>query len=272
MALTLARPLLYKRVSMSLDHNSGPIFTSVWVLIGLLIISPFQTELITDNWSLLISNYSVTGLLIVKGFMLWLLFYNGQVLTEKSLSASKFALPTALGGIAIINSFLGENLETNEWIAALGLCFLGTCFAFRGHLQEIGGRGQRLFVKLVGLSIICATLDYLILLEANWYILLIITNLMMLCVCCFRHISKQVWRSALFDKNAIFAGSIFSAGELLKFYLMVSIIPMTVIISAQVAMIPIILVLSSLIWGERGWKEQMVWGVFSVGLLVVLLL
>lgn len=105
-----------------------------------------------------------------------------------------------------------------------------------------------------------------------WYFLLLTTNLLMLIISLLRRVSLDVWKSAFFKKEAIFAGSIFSAGELLKFYLMVSILPMTVVISAQVAIIPIILVLSAVIWGERGWKEQLIWGILSSGLLLLLFL
>lgn len=270
--LALARPLLYKKVSMTLDHDSGPIFTSVWVLIGLLIVFPFYGGLLLENWQLVFFNPLLLGLLILKGGFLWFLFFNGQVLTRQSLSAAKFVLPTALGLIAIINSFLGEVLETKEWIAALGLCVFGIIFSLRGHLQDLGNKGRFLYFKLVGISIICATLDYLILLDTNWYILLLSTNFLMLMIAFFRKIPAQTWKSALFQKEAMLAGSVFSAGELLKFYLMVSILPMTVVISAQVAVIPVILILSSVIWGERGWKEQFLWGVLSVGLLLLLFL
>lgn len=47
--LSLARPLLYKKASMTLDHNSGPIFTGVWVLIALCAVYPFYGTLIQQG-------------------------------------------------------------------------------------------------------------------------------------------------------------------------------------------------------------------------------
>lgn len=270
--LALARPLLYKKASMVLKHDSGPIFTSVWVLLGLIAISPFYGTLFFDGMHDMASEYWIAALLLLKGCVLWLLFFNGQVLTEQSLSAAKFVLPTALGAIAITNSVLGEVLTLKEWIAALGLCILGVSFAFRGHVQELGAQGRFLFLKLVCLSIIAATLDYIILSHINWYFLLFVTNFLMLFVALLRRPALTVWKDALFRKESIFAGSVFTVGELLKFYLMVSVLPMTVVISAQVAVIPMILILSALIWGERSWKEQLVWGILSVGLLLLLFL
>ena len=270
--LVLARPLLYKKVSMTLDHDSGPIFTAVWVLIGLVLVFPLYGHLLTGALSDLKSNYLLLSLLVLKGGLLWFLFYNGQALTRQSLSAAKFVLPTALGFIAIINSFLGEVLEIKEWVAALGLCALGIVFSLRGHLQELGNKGRFLFFKLVMTSIVTATLDFIILKETNWYVLLFITNLLMLFICVLRRNSLSLWKNALFRKETMFAGSVFSAGELLKFYLMVSVIPMTVVISAQVSIIPVVLILSAVLWGERGWKEQLLWGVLSVILLLLLFL
>lgn len=257
---------------MALDYESGPIFTSVWVLMGLLFVSPFYGDLLLQSWGDFKSDYMLWVLLILKGGFLWMLFYNGQVLTRQSLSAAKFFLPTALGFIAIINYFLGEVLTSKEWVAALGLCGLGVVFSFRGHVQELGIEGRFLFYKLVVISIIAASLDFFILSETNWYVLLLTTNIFMLFVCLLRKIKRDVWKKALFRKEAVMAGSVFSAGELLKFYLMVSILPMTVVISAQVAVIPVVLILSSVIWGERGWKEQLLWGVCSAGLLLLLFL
>jgi len=271
--LALARPLLYKKVSMTLDHDSGPIFTSVWVLIGLAIAFPWYGYLLLDGFHDLKHDHLLTVvLLIVKGGVLWLLFYNGQVLTRQSLSAAKFCLPTALGFIAIINGFLGEVLEIKEWVAALGLCVLGIVFSLRGHLQELGLSGRFLFYKLVGISIISATLDFVILQDTNWYVLLFVTNIFMLVACVFRKNSFALWKSSLLRKETIIAGSVFSVGELLKFYLMVSVIPMTVVISAQVSIIPVVLILSSVLWGERGWKEQLLWGGLSLSLLLLLFL
>lgn len=255
---------------MVLDHDSGPIFTGLWVVIALLLVYPFYGDLLRQGIENIIGDYSLILLLIFKGCVLWILFYNAQVLTEKSLSATKFSLPVALGFIAIVNSFLGESLEIKEWIAAFSLCALGIIFSLRGHLQELGISGRILFFKLVLISIVAATLDFLILSETNWYVLLLVTNITMIFISAVRGTSINIWKSALFRKEAIFAGSVFSIVELVKFYLMVSILPMTVVISAQVAIIPIILVLSAVIWGERGWKEQLIWGILSSGLLLLL--
>jgi len=268
--LALARPLLYKKVSMALDHESGPIFTSVWVVIGLLVVFPWYGHLLTETIGDMPAY--LWGLLVLKGVFLWLLFYNGQALTRQSLSAAKFFLPTALGVIAIINVFLGETLEVQEWVAAFGLCVLGIVFSLRGHLQDLERSGKFLFYKLVCISILSASLDFIILKEVNWYVLLFTTNIFTFAVCVLRRNSLSLWKGALFRKEAVLAGSVFSIGELLKFYLMVSILPMTVVISAQVSIIPVVLILSALLWGERGWKEQLLWGVLSASLLLLLFL
>ncbi len=270
--LALARPLLYKKVSMTLDHDSGPIFTSLWVLIGLVVAFPWYGDLLMGEVNNLKSNYLLLCLLVLKGGALWFLFYNGQALMRQSLSAAKFVLPTALGFIAIINSVLGEVLEIKEWVAALGLCALGIVFSLRGHLQELGAQGKLLFLKLIVISITTATLDFLIFKETNWYVLLLSTNFLMLVISVCRRVPLEIWQKSLFGRDSMLAGSVFSAGELLKFYLMVSVLPMTVVISAQVAILPVVLILSALLWEERGWKEQLIWGILSVSLLLLLFL
>lgn len=257
---------------MVMDHNSAPIFQAFWVLIGLLMTFPWYSDLLVSELEKLSFSYSLWLLLLLKGGFLWLLIYNGQVLTRHSMSAANFVLPTALGVIAIINSYLGEELAPLEWIAALGLCALGIIFSLHGHVQELGSGGKILFFKLICFAIACATSDFLILKETNWYVLLLTTNIFLLFICLARRISFDIWRQSIFRKEAALAGSVFGVDELIKFYLMVSIIPMTVIISVQAAIIPIILTLSSLLWGERGWKEQFLWGVLSASLLLLLFL
>lgn len=272
MVLTTASALAYKLASQKLSHHSAPAYTAIWVLIGLALVFIPYKSLFFQGLDDAINYPFLVIILVVKGFFIWFLFYKRLVLVEKSLSASSFFMPTALGFIAVINSFLGENLTALEWGAAVGLCLLGVAFFLRGHIQELGKSGRFIFIQLVFVIIILATLDQVILQKTNWFFLLLSTNLVMLFITLCKKIPLQEWRLILLSKESILAGSLFSASELLKFYLMVTILPMSVVISGQVAIIPIVLVLSSLIWGERSWKEQLIWGIISTLLLLLLFL
>ena len=270
--LSILQPLAFKVTSVRLNKQTGPIFLSVWTFFGLFCTWNIFGNLLVQEMVRVIHTPYLVILLLCKGSLLWLLFHDSLSLAEKSLSAHSYYLPTALGAIAIGNSFLGEHLNWWEWIAAIGLCFAGILFSLRGHLQELSLKEKLLYFKLVLLSIATGLLDQAILIQTNWYVLLSITNFILLIFCAVRTRDFQIWKSALSHKMAIITGIVFTSRELLKFYMMVSILPMSVVLSAQVAVIPVVLVLSALIWNERSWKEQTVWGLVSLSFLFILII
>lgn len=262
--------MAFKRASHSLPHDIGPVYTCGWILIGLILWFCFSNTLFFEGINDVREAPILAGLLLLKGVFIWVLFSKGMELTQYSLSARSYLLPSSIGFIAIINNFLGESLTLQQWVAVIGLFILGVSFFFRGHIQALSKQGRLLFLFLIFTTICCATLDQLILSDTNWFVLLLFTNLVALSVSFSKKISGEYLKAAFVSAKAVMAGVAFMVTEMLKFYLMVSIFPMSVVISVQVATIPIILVLSAVIWGERGWKEQLIWGILSAGLLLLL--
>ncbi len=262
--LCILQRLIFKVCSMRLNHQTGPIFIASWVLIGLVVTWPIFGDLFTKEVGKLFVQPYLLLLIAGKGMLLWVLFHDQLSLAEKSLSAQSYYAPTGLGAVAVCNSFLGEELSALQWTSALGLCFLGIVFSFHGHLQELGTREKRLYFKLIFVMILSAVLDQAILIQTNWFILLMLSSAILLVFCLFKTRDREVWKNAIFNKLAILTGAVFAARELLKFYMMVSIYPMSVVLSAQVAAIPIVLILSSVIWKERTWQEQLLWGTGSL--------
>ncbi len=270
--LSILASVFYKRASLTLNHQTAPIFTPLWVLLGTIVAFPFYGELLLTGLEDLKQYVFILFLCILKGVFMWWGVLKNQNLIEKSLSASSFIFPLSLGLIAIFNSFLGEDLAVKEWIAVLGLCVIAFSFFMYGHMRELSFHGKGLFIKLVMLTIILAVIDQIILTHTNWFLLLILSNMTMLVTGLVASRCFNIWKAAFLNIGSVLAGGTFAVSEMLKFYLMVSILPMSVVLSAQASTIPIVLVLSALIWGERGWKEQALWGLLSMGFLLLLFL
>ena len=112
--------------------------------------------------------------------------------------------------------------------------------------------------------VVLAALDQAVLSHVNWYALLLGSNIVLLALALgLQARNPQVIRSALLHPMAIAAGVVYAATELLKFYQMVDINEVTVVVITQSLTKPVILLLSAYIWKERTVREQLVWGLLA---------
>lgn len=262
--LTIGHLVTLKVCSLKLDHRTAPLFISGWTLFGLLCASPFYGHLLIEGREKMMAAPLLLGLALLKGALLYLLFVISQQLMQVSLSSRHYVTPLAVGIIAISNYFLGEHLTTGQWIAALGLCGLSCAFFFKGHLSEMPKSARIAYFKLVALSAFLSSVDHVVTKEVNWYSLLLVSNIVLIVLAlAVSWRDKAVLKAAFLQKSAAAAGFFYMATELVKFYQMVEINPVSVIVVVQAMTKPVILVLSALIWHERTVKEQMTWGVMA---------
>lgn len=267
-AAVLLRTVIFKFGSHSLDDRAAPIYMSTFLLLAMLAAYPFFGHLLHSGIAQMQTEPLYFWLTVAKGLLLWTTYFSVQKLTRKSLSSINYALPLSLGMITVVNATLGEALSASGWIAAWGLFFLGVAFAFKGHLKDLSLKKKRLFAKVVGLYIILAALDHSVIQATNWYVLQLISAAVLLAACVVRRTPLMVWKEAYTHPTAIFAGLTFAAVDMLKFYQQVTIHPVSVVLATQAATIPFILLISSLVWKERSWKEQLVWGGLSIALIL----
>lgn len=262
--LTIGHLLTLKICSVKMDHRTAPIFISVWTLLGVALASPFFGYLWAEGWAKFMAAPYLLPLCMLKGGMLYLLFVISQELMQESLSSRHYVTPLAVGLMAVVNATLGEALLPGQWIAALGLCGLSAAFFFRGHLSDLSRRGKLSYLKLVVLSVFLSSLDHVLTKNSNWYSLLLVSNVTLLSVSlAVNHARIAVLKDALFHKYAALAGAFYMMTELVKFYQLVTINPVTVVMTVQAATKPVILILSALVWKERTVREQLIWGVLA---------
>lgn len=269
--IAIVKPLIFKVCAVKLDHRTAPIFISSYMMMGILISLPFFSSYMEEGLAKLIAHPFIFSLCVLKGIIFWFAVHDGQKLTQVSLSSARYTLPPALAISAVINSFLGEHLTMVEWVSVMGLAILGIAFFLKGHLQELGRSAKILFIKLVLILVSLIVIDHVTITYSNWYVLLFTSNATLLIWCVLKKKPLQLWKTALFSKLGIVAGMSMLTFEFIKFYPMVTLIPVSVISTVQASTIPIVLVLTSLIWGERTWQEQLLWGVLSVAFILPLI-
>lgn len=262
--LTIGHLVTLKVCSLKLDHRTAPLFISGWTLFGLFCLSPFYGHLWLEGWNKFSGSPLLLLLAVAKGGFLYLLFVISQQLMQVSLSSRHYVTPLSVGLIALANYFLGEHLTTGQWFAALGLCGLSAVFFFKGHMSEMPRSARIAYFQLVGLSVFLSSIDHVVTKDVNWFSLLLVSNIVLLILALsLSWRDKAVLKAAFLQKSAAIAGFFYVATELVKFYQMVDINPVSVIVVVQAMTKPVILVLSAIIWHERTVREQMAWGTMA---------
>lgn len=271
--LTIAHLVTLKICSVALDHRTAPLYIGGWTLAGLIFVAPLYGHLAVEGFAAFMAHPFLLALVLLKSGLLYVLLVVSQELMKESLSSRHYVTPMAVGFIAAVNFLLGEELNWSQWTSALGLCALSAAFFFRGHASSLSKGGRLAYVKLVALSVAIAAIDHTALGGVNWYALLLAGNIALLLIGAV-HLKGRIdiARAALLSKPAALAGFCYAATELVKYYQMVSINPVTAIAAVQAATKPVILALSAIVWKERSLKEQAAWGLAAFGFTVLAIL
>lgn len=262
--LTILHLVTLKVCALKLDHHAAPLFISGWVLLGLIAVSPFYGYLWGEGWQIFAADPVLLALACLKGAMMYLLLFISQRLMQVSLSSRHYVTPLAVGLIAIINYFLGEHLSAGQWCAALGLCGLSAAFFLKGHMSDMPRAARVDYFLLVAISAVLSAMDHVLTKDVNWYSLLLVSNLVLFPLALALNARKlHVIKDAFLHKTAAIAGLSYMVTELVKFYQMVTINPVSVIVTVQAMTKPVILFLSAYVWKERSVREQLVWGLLA---------
>lgn len=262
--LTIGHLVTLKICSNKMDHRTAPIFISVWTLMGLLSVSPVYGYLWIEGWAKFMASPVLLLLALVKGGLLYLLFIISQDLMKVSLSSRHYVTPMSAGLIAILNSLLGERLKPHEWFSCLGLCALSAVFLLRGHLADMEKSARISYFRILALAVVIGSCDFILTKGTNWFSLLLVSNVFLLGLSfVMNRKNVDVIRSAFTHRAAVLAGVFYAATELVRFYQIVTINPVSVVVTVQAMTKPVILALSAIVWKERTLKEQLIWGILA---------
>jgi len=262
---SIALAVILKLCSVHLDEKTTPIYMSVWPLIfGLIGAYFYFYPLLYSGTQNLMSHPIAWSLCLLKSGFYWYGCRKVQQLREYSLSSTLYVMPLSLVFAAVVNYFLGETMNLYQWCGVLGLSIIGFLFFFKGHLQTLNFLQKKWYFEIVIITTIMICIDHYVISYSNWYVLLMLTSLMMVILSLVFIRDISIWKKALFNPYAVIAAIFFTLYEFVKFYPMVTLLPVSSIVAVETSAIPIIFIITALVWKEGKVTEQLLWGILSM--------
>lgn len=265
------RPFLYKPAAKYFPAELSAAFTSSWLIIGLIISFPVFGHLYYDHAiKILTSPYFL--LAILKGVLLWVMIKLQQKINKTSTSSSVFFgfISMALGSL-VNNMFFKEGLALFQLLCICGLGILGLLFVLKGDAKFLSSSGKINFGIIIVIGALFSVIDHIAIPQIGWYSHLLFSSLTMFAVCLIHGISKQDYRNIFFNKSVAIAGIVYTVSEFLIIYSSINILPVSFVAVFMRMAAPIVMIISALKYGEQSWKNQLVFGVLAMMLVLPLI-
>ncbi len=235
-----------------------------WMLIVSLLIYPLFKDMADSAFASLAETPYLIALGLLKGFGFWGMNFAGQTVRKTSNSSAGFYSFICIGLIAIGNSIFGEELSVFQWGSVVVLTLTGLYFTFRGHLNTQPFFIQLMFMAMVSIGCMFGMIDHYFLTHANWYGLLLLTGVGMTFSSCVlgRMPLRGVARCVL-GRQTMCIGILLAFSEVMILSILVTHLPVTLAWVAMALVGPVVMVISSLLWGEGRWQEQLLVGGIS---------
>ncbi len=266
------RPILYKPAAQFFKINLSVLFTSVWLLIGLVITFPILGHLFTDRAEeVLTSPYLLLS--VIKGVSLWLLVKLQQSINKESTSSSTFYLFTAMALASLLNNmFFHEGLKVFQLVCVLGFGVLGCVFFIYGDAKRLSRKNKIAFILATFICALFGVEDHLAIPRIGWYPHLLVSSIFMFLMCFFDKISKQDIISVFKNKILVKAGVFYTVSEFLIIYASTNILPVSFVALFMRLATPIVMIISAIKYKEQTLKNQLVFGIISLMLALPLIL
>lgn len=265
------RPFLYKPCAKYFPAELSAAFTSIWLLIGFILSLPFCGSWLKNDFSLFFTSpYFVFS--ILKGIFLWIVVKLQQVINKESTSSSVFSgfIAMALGSL-INNLFFNEGLQILHLLCISALGVLGVFFVRQGDAKRLSHKEKIAFLIVVIFSAMFSVLDHVTIPQIGWYPYLLFSSLSMFFVCFFYGISKQNYYDIFRNKNIIIAGIVYTSSEFLIIYSSINIMPVSYVAVFMRMSIPIVMLLSSVLYHEQSLKNQFIFSILAISFALPLL-
>jgi hypothetical protein len=259
-AIANIRPLFYRHSSINSNPKTTISVISMWGLLGIIILMPFYGDMFIESIPTLLDNPYLILLGFTKGASIWCLCYIGQQLRKQSNSSCAYSKQISIAGVAIINGLQGEVLHLPQWGAVIALACLGIIFGYKGHISELSTKYKLIFVTMVVLCIVPATVDYAVISQTNWYTLMVLMVTAQASITLFK-VKKTSDITDLFTvKRSVMLGVMMLVTEIAIMMILVTHVPVTMAVLTMSLSVPTMMVVSSLLWKEGHWKQQLAFG------------
>ncbi|MFT7144779.1 MAG: hypothetical protein ACI9TY_001119 [Alphaproteobacteria bacterium] len=259
--LVLVRALYLRRQSFVMTPNDASASIGGWMLIVSMLLYPvFEAE---ASWafSVIIASPFLLFIGLLKGAGFWVMSYAGQTLRKTSNSSASFFGFICIGLIALGNAVFGENLSVMQWVSVAILTLTGLLFTIKGHLNTQSRRVQSMFLLMVFMGCMFGMIDHYFISHVNWYGLLFLTGAGMTTVSLLsRGVGFKHVKSCVFNRRTMKIGMMMAVSEVMILSIMVTHLPVTLAWVAMTLTGPVIMVISSLLWGEGRWQDQLLIG------------
>ena len=264
----VTRPFLYKPCVKYFPAELSAAFTSIWLVLGLIITFPFFYPLLSDNFSnIIFSPYLLLS--IAKGVLLWWMIKLQQDINKDSTSSSVFwgFIALALGSL-INNLFFNEGLPLLQLLCICGLGIMGFLFMFLGDAKRLSFYGKFYFILITLIGASFSVFDHLVISHIGWYPHLLFSSVCMFITCLFFGISKHDYYNIFTNKEVVIAGIVYVSSEFLIVYASVNLLPVSLVAVFMRIAAPVVMIFSALKYNEQSLKNQLIFG--SIAILFVL--
>lgn len=271
LTLMVIRPFLYKPCVKYFPAELSAAFTSVWLIVGLVVSWPFFGHLLTVPFDKIIrSPYLLLS--IAKGILLWWMIKLQQDINKKSTSSSVFFgfVAMALGSL-VNNVFFKEGLEAFQLLCICALGVLGLVFVLRGDAKRLSFRGKIDFAAIIFLGATFSVFDHLAIPQVGWYSHVFFSSVFMYIACVLHGISKKDYLNIFRNKDVVLAGIVYTMSEFLIIYSSIKLLPVSFVAVFMRMAAPVVMLISAVLYHEQSVKNQLVFGVVATILVLPLI-
>lgn len=259
-ALVTGRTMIFKSVAQRVPPNltawvigSGTfVFTTAFFPLA-------QSAGVTQYGDLLSWQGAIAGLM--KGVLLTVLLVAQQHLIARSLSATTYVFPVAIGLIGALDVLAFNGAVTPGAMLSMAiLAAAGIAFALFGHLQTLDAAGKSMFGTMVAAVVAFAVCDRIGIPAVGWYSYLVYTGLGNMISAWF--VCKAMPRIRWLPWMTI--ALCWSIPELVFNFAIAGTLPISYAYLAISLRVPLLMVIATVVYREGRPTNQIVFGLISL--------
>ena len=272
LASWVARPFLYKPAAKYFKPEISSLFTSCWLLVGLVVTFPFLGHLLEfKGQNVLFSPYILIS--IYKGVTLFYLISMQQAINKNSTSSSVFLGFIALALGALVNNlFFRENLGLVKVVCIVCFGVLGFLFLQKGDAKRLSRKDLYYFIIVAVIMASYTVADHLAIPRVGWYAHLLVSSVAMFLTSIIYKSSKDSLKVIFTNKTIIIAGIFYTLSEFFVIYASFNILPVSIVAVFLRLSTPIIMVISAVKYKEQDIKNQLGFGLAAIILALPIIL
>ena len=260
----LVRPLVLKPCANMLRPSENALLGAVFITLASVFLLPWFWVAALPSSTLSPATWATyAAISFAKGVVWWRQFIAFQATQKESASTAAVLMVLGFVLIGVVNSFFGETLHWNQWLAMLGVLAVTIAFYRFGHARTLSAQGRRAGVWMTVLLIPQGLADYLVLSHVHWYQHLVFIALGMCTCVCFAGATWASLRKILAHQVTRKAVVVLALTEVLMMNLLVTHIPVAIYGIVARAAVPFVMVLAAYLWGEGDWRRQLLFGLLS---------